>query len=473
MRSGFLKLVLWALLLLILRPSNAPADTGLLALIPSVTSLRSWYGDLREPARLAADASGNIYISDPRGGQVVVRSPDGLILERRAFDEPLAIGIDSAGNVLIGDAVRRNVSAWDSSWRQVYELGIGQSEFRLPSDIAVHSSGRIFVSDSEASLVRAYHPGGAFAFEFDGTGTDPDTRLEFPTGLTLLEGELYVASQRSRKVVIFDLDGDPLGSFGDHGEEAGELYSPQGMAADVAEGRLWITDSRVGRVSAFDVAGGYLASAGSHGQRVGQLRIPLDAVLDPFGRLFVTSANNNRIEMYGVDSYTDPERYAPAESTLFPLHYVRDGLPGEAVAHIRIHGYPLMQVDLGTVTANGVVPLSAEIRDADGDHVPEIVATFERLDLLGTLPRKGTGVVELRGSLPNLEFVDDHEVTVEVLDSDDEEDDVTLGGRKPRALTADEANAKGSGCACSQTSTPHGLAWGLFGLGLLRRRRQA
>ena len=43
---------------------------------------------------------------------------------------------------------------------------------------------------------------------------------------------------------------------------------------------------------------------------------PSDVAIDRHGRLFVANTDHGRLEVYGLDGYTDPEAFAPAADEL-------------------------------------------------------------------------------------------------------------------------------------------------------------
>ena len=69
-------------------------------------------------------------------------------------------------------------------------------------------------------------------------------------------------------------------------------------------GRVFVADSMQGLVNVFDADTGLsLGGIGDFGAAPGQLNLPLGLVMDGFSRLCVASANNSRVELFGVDNF--------------------------------------------------------------------------------------------------------------------------------------------------------------------------
>ncbi len=51
-----------------------------------------------------------------------------------------------------------------------------------------------------------------------------------------------------------------------------------------------------------------LTTLGSFGKGLGQLRSPIALAIDSFKRLFVSSPNNSRVEVFGLDNFDDPHK---------------------------------------------------------------------------------------------------------------------------------------------------------------------
>jgi DNA-binding beta-propeller fold protein YncE len=390
---------------------------------PTITPLRGYWPGLHAPARLAIDAEGNVYATDPDRGQIVVRRPDGRVRARLGdVGHPVAIAVDDGAGrplrIYVGDDRSGRVTAYKSDWQPDGVLGQGAGEFAGVTDIAVDPGiGNLYVADAKAHLVKVYSRAGALLFTFGGRGSEPG-QFDHPAAL-VVDGdraEVLVVDQLNFRIQSFDLDGIFICRIGDlAGSDPGfgSLFSvnprhftvPQGIWVD-SLGLIYVADSAQGWIRALDRAGNIVAQIGSFGRGPGELMVPLDVVTDGHGRLFVAAAGNGRLEVFGLDDFVDPERFAPAEVDLRPNPFDHQSAVPGFTAIIEVPGYRPDDIALDSVTANGVPAdsVSAEIGDRDGDNVPELRVTFARDALAATLPADGEAVVTLRGMLTDLDF---------------------------------------------------------------------
>ena len=279
---------------------------GVRAAAPNVTPLGALSASLRAPARVAADANGNLYVTDPAAGRVIVFDAFGRqIAVHDGFAGPLAIAIAGDGRIYLSEEKTASVSVFDAQWNFLYSLGVGANEFQLPGHLAVdpRSSGRVYVSDGRANAVRIYQD-AALVGQFGGAGAG-NGNFDFPAGIAVrANGEVLVVDQNNDRIQVFTngMYGRQfkLGSGGMFGGPSGRS---QALFVDNA-GRVFVADSMQGLVKVFDAGTGFaLGTVGDCGMAPGQLNLPLGIVMDSLNRLCVASANNSRVELFGVDDF--------------------------------------------------------------------------------------------------------------------------------------------------------------------------
>lgn len=357
---------------------------------PSATPLRSYRDFFHSPARVAVDRLGNVYVTDPGGGGVFVRDGYGrLMAVIPGFGSPLGIAVDARRRIYVGDQATGDVTVFDEHWNALFKLGRGPGEFQMPNDIAIHpQTGRVYVSDSAGNTVRYYAPDGGFLGSFGDKGAGAGY-FDFPAGIHVsVFGEVFVADQNNDRVQVFDADGKFLRCFGGRGgamaftKRFGRI---QGISGD-SLGRVYVADAFQGWVQVFDARGALLGTVGSFGEGGGQLRTPMGLALDRYNRLIVASANNARVEVFGLDAYSDP-RVIPAVVDVEPDTLNRSSERKWITAYIEMRGYPLDQVDPASITANGVParPRPVTIGDHDEDLIPDLMVKFDAASVLATL----------------------------------------------------------------------------------------
>lgn len=380
---------------------------------PEVTYLRSYRASFSVPTRMAVDASGNVYVTDPERGQVVVRAPNGRIVSRTGgLGRPVSIGVGSAGSIYVGDAASGSVTAFNADWQPVFQLGRGAGEFSLPNDLAVDvATGNLYVADSPAHLVRIYSATGASLGSFGGQGTGAG-QFNFPVAIAVdAARRVLVVDQLNYRVQVFDNAGAFQGSFGAQGNEPGQFNMPQGVAID-RQGRIYVADSLEGRIQVFEGNGSFVAYIGDFGEGAGELRIPMSMVIDPSNRLFVAAANNARLEVFGLDAFSDPEAIVPAVFRVEPNPVERADPAPTVVGYIEVPGYSLDQIVQDSIVANGVAAMAFPIADHDGNGVPDLRVAFDRAALLATLPADGAVALAVSGTIGAKRFEADAAVQV-------------------------------------------------------------
>ena len=274
-------------------------------LAPVATSLGAYVQSLQSPARIAVDTAGCAYVTDPQAGQVVVFDAFGQpTATHLGLARPLGIAVDTLGRIYLAEEQTGSVSVFESHWGLLYKLGLGNGEFQLPSHIALDAASAgnaVYVSDSKANLIKVY-VGATLDHSFGSPGSGRG-QFDFPSGVCVSpNGEVFVVDQGNDRIQIFSLAGNFLRAFL-LGSSAPSGRS-QAALLDLAE-RLYVADSFQGIVKVFDRnSGALLSNVGRFGELPGELDSPAGLALDSLNRLFVTSANTHRVELYGLDTFT-------------------------------------------------------------------------------------------------------------------------------------------------------------------------
>ena len=272
---------------------------------PATASLGAYTGAIHAPARVAADADGTVYVTDPRAGQVVVFDAFGRPTAAwTRLGQPLAVAVSPAHTVYVADEPTGRVSAFDAQGNLLYALGAGPGEFQLPGHLAADPAidRTVYVADSKANLIKIYS-GASLVTQFGGSGAGTG-QFDFPAGIYVSPaGELFVVDQNNDRVQVFDRAGNFRRLFSLGGTPGAPSGRAQGLAGD-ASGRLYVADTFQGIVKVFDAPSGMgLGTLGGFGAMPGQLKAPGGVALDGLNRLFVTSADNQRLEVYGLDAF--------------------------------------------------------------------------------------------------------------------------------------------------------------------------
>lgn len=290
-----------------------PCSAG--AAAPVTVALGSWAESLHGPTRVAVDAFGKTYVTEPTKGEIVVLNSFGQPIEViSGFSGPLAIAAGTDGKFYLSETQTGSVSVFDGQWNLLSQLGSGPGEFGLPTHIAI-ASGTVYVCDSATNQNKVkYYGDGQKVGEFGGTGSS-NGLFDFPAGIfTGTDGKVYVLDQNNDRVQIFQ-SGTFKSAFrlNPTGRSAKSGRS-QGITGD-SQGRLYVADSYQDTIKVFTTSGTYVSTIGGYGTGVGQFCSPTGLALDSFNRLLVASVNNGRVDLVGLDDYTQLAA-APADPVL-------------------------------------------------------------------------------------------------------------------------------------------------------------
>lgn len=298
---------------------------------------------LNNPAGVAVDTAGNLYIADS-GNQRIREVSNGVIstvagngtqgfsgdngpATSSQLSRPEAVAVDAAGNLYIADLpnqrIRKVSNGVISTIAGNGTLGFSgdngpatSAQLNDPLGVAVDAAGNLYIADSGNGRIRMVSNGvittvagnGTLGFAGD-NGPAGSSQLYYPAGVAVdAAGNVYIAdsdNHRIRKVsngVIATVAGGGS-SIGDNGPAtSAQLYGPGGVGVDAA-GNLYIADSgnqRIRQVSngvISTVAGnGTAGFSGDSGPATSaQLNDPDDVTVDAAGNIYIADSGNNRV----------------------------------------------------------------------------------------------------------------------------------------------------------------------------------
>jgi hypothetical protein len=276
---------------------------------------------LNNPAGVAADTFGNLYIADTYNSSIRKVAADGTIttvVDSRRIDWPYGVAVDAVGNLYIADTV-------GSAVRKVTPDGVVTTLLSgsTPYAVAVDAIGNVYSAETSNNLIRKVTPSGAVmvvagngtaGYAGDG-GPAMSAQLNSPYGVAVdAAGNLYIAdcyNNAIRRVtpggIISTVAGN--GSWGESGDggpaTSARLEMPQSVAVDTG-GSLYITgyaDTRVRKVTPngiiTTVAGGDLSGyAGDDGPAAfAQFDGLYGVAADAAGNIYVADRYNNAVRM--------------------------------------------------------------------------------------------------------------------------------------------------------------------------------
>jgi uncharacterized protein YfaP (DUF2135 family) len=281
-------------------------STAYAAVAPVVATLSSISEGSVTPVRIAADQSGNFYVTDPRGGGVLKYNSAGNLRQIIATTDKHILGIAVArnGDLLVSQGAVVAVYSAEGMYRSSF------GAFDMANGIAVDGSGAVFVVDSKKNCVNAYAADYTFSHSFGSTGSGAG-QFKQPTGITFekVSGQLAVVDTLNGRVQFFTTAGIHQKTIGSFGAGPLKFTSPQAIAFDYSSngtvlGRMYVVDSFQANVQVIDAASSaFLRYIGSYGVRNGQLVTPGDLLLDSFHRLVIPNGTGT-LALYGIEGAT-------------------------------------------------------------------------------------------------------------------------------------------------------------------------
>jgi sugar lactone lactonase YvrE len=290
------------------------------------------------------DSSGNVYVADTGNQRIRKITPNGTVTTlagdaddeggggyadgngtAASFSNPSGVAVDSSGNVYVADSDNQRirkitpngaVTTLAGSHNGGYADGIGTAaKFSVSQEVAVDSSGNVYVADTYNHRIRKITPNGmvttlagsgneAYA---DGNGTAAS--FTYPRGVAVdSSGNVYVAdsyNQRIRKITpngtVTTLAGSGNTGYADGMGTAASFNSPNGVAVD-SSGNVYVADSYNQRIRKITPNGTVTTLAGSGNQAyadgngtAASFNYPEGVAVDSSGNVYVADAGNHRI----------------------------------------------------------------------------------------------------------------------------------------------------------------------------------
>jgi sugar lactone lactonase YvrE len=294
------------------------------------------------PISISVDGNGNLYVADQNGDASIRKIAPGGVVTTLAgktgfngyvdgtgtaaeFDAPWGVGVDTAGNVYVGDTnnnLIRKVTPGGVVTTIAGTPGSGNANgtgtaarFNITVGVAVDGNGNLYVADEDNDLIRKITPSGVVttlagspgnAGSADGTGSA--AQFNFPAGLTVDgAGNVFVSDTGSntiRKITpagaVTTVAGTPGTSGSANGTGSAALFDiPIGIVVD-GNDNLYVCErgnQTIRKITSGGVVTTLAGQAGSNGSADGtgsaaRFNLPAGITIDGNGNLFVTDATN-------------------------------------------------------------------------------------------------------------------------------------------------------------------------------------
>jgi DNA-binding beta-propeller fold protein YncE len=249
---------------------------------------------LQRPSSVWVREDGSVYVVAFASNEVLLldvnnavqRVIQGGIL---GFDRPYgcleAEDPDSADRFLfVAEYGRNQVSKMNLQGERLSVIGgKGSAPGRLlgPQCLATDGEGYLYVSDWGNRRVNKYDFDGDFVLSI---GQSSTLRLGGPTGIACQGGELFVADNTGKRIVVYDPSGNALYSFGE-----GVLEGPEGIAFFDTNRLLVVDDAKLLEYDLRNEIWTTLSDLGSFSGHLTHLAV------SPNGEIYVVDFDENKI----------------------------------------------------------------------------------------------------------------------------------------------------------------------------------
>jgi len=329
---------------------------------------------------MAVDGQGNVYIAE-RGHRIRRISVDGMVstvagtgipgyadgpVSTAQFNYPNGVALNDTGNVYVADTFNHRIRAIQpdgsvSTFAGVGEAGYqdgpaSQARFNAPTDVAVDTSGIVYVADSRNNRIRAISPDGMVT-TLAGSGergfkNGPPEQAQFdgPSRLAVdVAGNVYVCDSLDREFrgnhairritpdgAVTTVAGNGQPGLTDGPLAEARFYHLGGLDVDAA-GNLYVADVLSERIRVITPQGmvytvaGTGASGYSDGSGYEAAFIwPKGVVLDGAGRLYVADCASNRIRVINLPQTLVAAPRSPMPDPYAGQNVVKIGFSDEA-----------------------------------------------------------------------------------------------------------------------------------------------
>ncbi len=268
-------------------------------------------GQFEQPADVAVDASGDLWVVDSGNDRVEEFNEKGVYLRQFGsagsgegqLSEATALAIDAHGNVWIADTGNNRVDEFSPTGgyiRQISLIGEEGEQLERPEGVAIDRDGNVWVSDTQAGRLMVFNSSGEYLKTVGSEGTEPG-QLEEPEGIAVdATGDVWVTDWINERVNEFTEQGEYVRDFGSEGSGAGQFEGPYGIAVNSKDDVL-VGDVGNNRVEEFNDHGGYLSQFNSTGgSEPGQFEfdVPMGLAVLANGDVWLTDVENDRLEKF-------------------------------------------------------------------------------------------------------------------------------------------------------------------------------
>lgn len=251
---------------------------------PPETPKFEWVGFYSNVADMKADDAKSLY-------DVMIGEDASETLKR-----PLSVVSDGKGNVYVSDSEGSTVYRFDFNKKAIAKFGGStyNDSFQQVNGLAVDEAGNVYASDSKKCKIFVVNSKNEAIRVID---VSAHTQLIGKFAIDNVNKRIVITDLRKHQIVITDMDGKLIQSFGKRGDGDGDFNLPIAVAIE-KDGGIVVADSLNSRIQRFTSKGVFVNKIGRRGDGPGDLALLKGVAVDSEGNIYVTDGKDHRITIF-------------------------------------------------------------------------------------------------------------------------------------------------------------------------------
>ena len=217
-------------------------------------------GQFYFPYGMVVAPDGKVYVADLYRHDIQIFSAQGDFIgyfakehqEQGYLDGPAMMHLTKDGRLFVANVETSEIVVFDLQSEELLQTIGMYGDLYAPNAVTVDDDGYIYVVDTGNQRIVVYSPDGSRPVRIingseDGRGQTP---LSNPRGIAVRGDEIFVISNLTHSVHVFDKSGKELYSFGELGEQQNQFMFPNGLSIDSRD-QFFVTDSLGGRIAVY------------------------------------------------------------------------------------------------------------------------------------------------------------------------------------------------------------------------------
>jgi DNA-binding beta-propeller fold protein YncE len=216
----------------------------------------------------------------------------------RSLLKPVEVkSVPELNKFFVSDIARGAVIVFDLAGRDLRTLDIpeGAPALKLPLSIAIDRNGNIYVLERRSASILIFDKSEKYLKSINLNAVSASNPIAMI--IDKKNDHILIADAASKKIVVINLSGESVRSFGGPGNGEGQFNLPISMALN-SKGHLYVGDAFNAVVQVFDTTGLYLAKFGVRGDSPGNLQLIKSLAIDSSDNVYVVDGRSHNITIF-------------------------------------------------------------------------------------------------------------------------------------------------------------------------------